>query len=126
VVNSIESTKAGIVTSQPGAAHLPLYMVRQVKIYPIQENELNSLALLSNVFTGVMTIAGGVVGFLVSILWDMATSPEESKRTIGMPVAIVCVVVILACGAIAIWSRQNRGSELARILSESRSLGGSV
>lgn len=111
------STQGGTTT---GAAHVPLYMERRVRVYPIQENELTTIGLLSHLVTGSAAVAGAVLGFMASILWDMATSSDEAKRTFGLPVVLVCVLVIIGCLVVGGFSISRRSKELKRIMDESR------
>lgn len=120
VHTSSQPGPGSISTSAAGATHVPLYMIRKVKVYPIQENELTTLGLLTHIVTGAVAVASGVFGFIASIWWDMATSSDENTRHVGGAVTVVCVVVIVACVLLAAVTRSKRKTELRKILDESR------
>jgi hypothetical protein len=115
-----------IVDDSHGAVFKPVHLERHMRIYPVLETELTTLALLTHQFTASLAIAGGVFGFLVSIMWDAATSTEPMKRKIGLPLGVICVAAIAGCLVVAKWSREKRKSELEKILSEARVIRGSV
>lgn len=112
-----------VFTSGPGAVYRAVHMVRDVKIYPIEENELKTLSMFSAIVTVVTSVGSIVVGFLMSIWWDMFTSNNAAKATVGTGITVAGGGVILVCIGIAVWAQRSRQSELRKILGESRLIG---
>jgi len=89
-----------------------------VKIYPIQETELTTLAMFSTIIAGAGGIAGIVVGFILSMGWDVATATDSKIQGVGVFVIVLCLAVLLCCGIVGVWAFKTRGTTLKKILSE--------
>lgn len=109
-----------------GALYTPLHVERRVKIYPIQEHELTTLSLFSTTITVCSSIASATLIFVLGIAWNLATATGAIDPTVRRMSALgitIGAVVVLICAAIAFGAWRKRGSELSKILSESRATG---
>jgi hypothetical protein len=118
-----ESTNDPIYTSPTGALYRAVNMVRDVKIYPIQEHELTTLGVFSTIVTVSASVASLTIGFLLSIWWDMSASTNAAQLRIGKILTGVSAVIVVACFLAATWAVRFRKSELQKILTESRVIG---
>src|SRR5690348_12802820 len=111
-------------TSAPGAVYNPIHLVRDVRIYPIEEHELTTLNLFSGIVTVVASIASLALAFGLSCWWDVMANPgDKAKVALGHGVMAVCGVVIVISAAIGYWAQHSKNNELTKILSESRVIG---
>jgi hypothetical protein len=113
-----QASAATIVNPTAGGYYRPIHMVRDVKIFPIQENELTTLNMYSGIVTTMASVASVVVGFMLSIWWDVFTNPNKAR--VGFAVLLPCGAIIIFCIAVGVWATRSRKNELAKILSESR------
>ena len=101
-----------------GAIYRPLHVEREVKIYPIQEHELKAIGLFNAGFTICCSIAAGASTLAASIVWDMAIDQNAASSPLGNAALSFCGLLIFAAFIAAFWLRNERQSELEKIVGE--------
>jgi len=91
-------------------------MERVVRAWPVEEGQLRAIGLFSGVGTIFSAIATGTLGFMLSIGWDTAISPDADVKKLGIGVLVVCGVVVVASTCIACWAFWQRKTEVDRII----------
>jgi len=108
-----------VVKGEEGALHTPLYVERQVKIYPIQENELETISLLNTGVSLFCSFACAVLVYMATIAWDMYASIDPATSRAGTGVIVICALVILLFFGIASYCGYRRKNVLQSIQSQS-------
>jgi hypothetical protein len=116
---SSQPTIGGPDTS--GATVQPQYMGRTMKCYPVQETEIEMLAVLNTQATLFFAAATGAAGYAFSI-WTNAQFVEKLTPTAkvasdGLMPVLIAVAVIF--GAIGVYSAFRRGGLWDKIKKES-------
>jgi hypothetical protein len=114
-----ENTEITISPSQPGAVYKSIHTTRAVRIYPIQEHELENLADLASDNTLWSSISAAALILIIERAWDWIVMPkgqEISPSAIGLMIfaSLVCIY-----GWIKAWSaRRTIRQRLTKIESE--------
>ena len=111
---------ATIATTVHGASYQAVYTTRQVRIYAMNESDLENLSIFSNITTGAVSIGSALVGFGAGIWWDVVTAGDQATRSVGTPIIIVLLVVVLACGVVGWLANRKKKGRLQNIRNESR------
>jgi hypothetical protein len=115
-------TSAVFTDAPPGTAPFfaPLYIGREVRVYPILEPELDTLSVLNTTATACLSVASGAFGFALNIMWNRLLRPDASptehhidsmeKAGIG-----VCFVIIVAAGITAVAAIRSKHSRIGKL-----------
>jgi hypothetical protein len=88
-----------------------------VRLYPIIESELDSVAMLNSLATLFFSL--GSSGFSIAFaLWSgmfIESTPSEAAKQ-AMPV-LICVFALVGClfTGLGVWAWRRKGSELSKI-----------
>jgi len=121
VEGSDKPARSTTISADSGGVMRSAYTVRTVKVYSIQESELNHISGLNIIATFSFSAASAFIGLAVSIWLEVLFNNPVTERAkliaeygpIFLIIVGVCAIVI---GGIAIWTR---GSILATIKRES-------
>jgi FtsH-binding integral membrane protein len=89
-----------------------------VTIYPVEENELNSIALLNTQTTVWRSIGSALAALLGGCFWDVATS-EAATSNKSVPFMVVVGVASLGAFILASRFKNAKNDRLNQIKSES-------
>lgn len=113
-----EPEQLHVTPAVQGAVYKPLHVERKVKIYPIQEYELKSIAMLNTTATICCSVASGAFVYMLSVIWDMAATSDEKTDKTGWAFILVCVIVMLTSLGFATYCWWCQKSQLKDILSQ--------
>lgn len=108
----------GVYNTTPGPALQLVHVGRQMKVYPINENELMAMGQSSAEVTFASSAITLVLGIAVSVCWDLANTTDAGTITRGKIVLAVCVAVIVIFAIKGIMAHRANKSLLQRILNE--------
>ena len=107
-----------VTTELQGASYVAEHLVRKVKIYPITEVELNTMALFNTISAVAFSGVAFAAGIFASIWWDVQTNSDESTQALGWPLLIVLLLFAGVCLATALWALWQKGGTLDRMIHE--------
>ena len=106
---------------QGGALQRNVFMERDMKIYPVDEEQLEHLAWWNAASVALFGIAGAFLGLGIDLIKDLVTDDlskeAEFALTVSSPIALVAGVLFLAGG---IWVQLTRRSQVERIKQNAR------
>lgn len=101
---------------------MPLHVGRKVKIYPIQEHELESLNDLSGNTTLWTSIGSSAVVVVIGCVWDMLQASQETPKPpfnqATLAFTILCAVIGVVSFIVAHNYNRRKKTRLEKILSE--------
>lgn len=98
---------------------MPLHVGRKVKIYPIQEHELESLNDLDSNYTLWSSIGTTGIGLVAGFAWSILQTPDGTKTSAGaIWFTLLCAAISIASFMIAKRYKIRKGTRLEKILSE--------
>lgn len=105
------------IETPAGAVYQPLHVGRKVKIYPIQEHELNTIGVHNSQVALWSSIGTSAVVLIVSCIWDEIQNSEPvSGGAVGF--MILCGLAALVSGVLAWRANSAKKSQLQAILEE--------
>ena len=122
-ITAQEIAESGVNTvslgSHDGAVFQPLHATRIVKIYPIQEYEMEALNDLGGNATLWTSIGSSALALVAGCVWTMIDAPKETKTNTGaIGFTILCAIIAIAAFYIADKYRGKKKTRLDKILSE--------
>ncbi len=108
---------ATFATATHGSQLRPVYLDRQMKVYPVNESDFEVLEVYAATITIGIALITLVAGFALTIWWDWFTTaiPGSPKESYGMAVLIICAAVVLGSGAVVKIAWGKKESVRARI-----------
>ncbi len=123
-IAQVEKSEITVSPSQPGAIYKPVHTTRAVKIYPIQEHELENISDLNNDSTFWATVSGAALWMITDRLWDwFILSPSEKITPQSITCVVIAAVVSFLGAGKAFLSRRKIKTRLKKILEECGSNG---
>lgn len=112
--------------SAQGAIFTPAYVERVVRVFAIQEGEVDSIALANTLSTVFFSIFSGLATLALSI-WVNASFYSSTAMPPAAEVlckfgAPICVALSLVFLALGFWIRRRRSSTWERIQKESKAV----
>lgn len=108
-----------------GATVRSLYAEREVAVYGVFESEIKSISLFNTLSTVAFSLASAFLSFAGAI-WINASFTEtltpEAKIMLHVAAPILCVLAFIAA-CMGGWALYSRGSALAAIKKQSKTLG---
>lgn len=121
-----QSKKASLaVASQPGAYVITQHINRKMRIYPLSEAEVKSLALLHTASTGMISLGCSLLTFCIGLRFDLDVDPAAPGKAVleAQLFFYTCIplgLIFLLLGFGAAWYRR---SELKTILDQTEAAG---
>ena len=103
-----------------GAVYEPVHGTRKVKIYPIQEHELNTISICNSQVTLWSSVASAFIALIAACVWDLVTS-EIPDKTTAFTFIVACAIVSLVSIIIASYYWHQKRNELDQIKKETSS-----
>ncbi len=98
---------AGVM--QPGSGFKNISLMRPMKVYPVQESEVQSLGLLNQLVTGFFSASSGFAFFALG-LWAQAESGDKQPTSTFWLLFWVCVfvaLIFLVIGGLCVRQRKS-------------------
>jgi hypothetical protein len=116
-----------IFTSAPSGAFVTVRRTeREMTLYGFQEGELVTIGMYNHLLNIFIAIGGSAFGFVMSTILDLRLAALTDKARTNNDWGGISMgsLVLFVCIGLGVWAGRSRRSEVERIKSESRIIGG--